>query len=100
SFELSKLPKTAALLKKVKAEIGECINVPKDHFKRTRPYLIDTNLSLGKPEPSFSYPSGHSTRGTVYAMVLAEIYPDKTDALIAMGQTIGWDRVLIGKHFP
>lgn len=98
-FQPGKLPKTEALLSKVRKEIGEPIDVPKDYFKRIRPYVADPKLYLGAPEKSFSYPSGHSTRGTVYAMVLAEIFPDKKDAILEMGRTIGWDRVLIGKHF-
>jgi acid phosphatase (class A) len=99
-FDLQKLPKTRALLGKVKTDIGEVINAPKNHFKRLRPYQIDEHLVLGAPEPSFSYPSGHSTRGTVYSLVIAELFPEKKDAILAIGRDIGWDRVLIGKHFP
>jgi len=98
-FQPGKLPKTEALLKKVKAEIGGIIDAPKDHFKRRRPYELDNQLALGDPEPSFGYPSGHSTRGTVYAMVLAELFPEKSDAILNIGRDIGFDRVLIGKHF-
>jgi len=99
-FQLDKLPKTDAFLKKVKAEIEKPINVPKDHWKRLRPYQVDPQLNFKKPEKSPSYPSGHSTRGTVYALVLAEIFPENSDAILAMGCQIGWDRVMIGKHFP
>ncbi len=99
-FQLDRLPKTAALLKKIKAEIGEIIDIPKDHWKRRRPYQLDPGLSLREPEPSPSYPSGHSTRGTVYSLVLAELYPEKRQAILAAGREIGWDRVLIGKHYP
>jgi acid phosphatase (class A) len=99
-FELDKLPNTEFLMQRVKKEIQTAINLPKDFYKRKRPYQLDDKLSLGKPEPSFSYPSGHSTRGTVYAMVLAELFPEKKDAILQIGRNIGWDRVLIGKHFP
>ena len=50
-FQLDRLPKTAALLKKIKAEIGEIIDIPKDHWKRKRPYQLDPGLSLREPEP-------------------------------------------------
>jgi acid phosphatase (class A) len=100
SFDLTKLPRTTALLQQVKKEIGTAIDLPKEHFKRLRPYQLDDQLSVGKPEPSFSYPSGHSTRGTVYALVLAEIFRDKREAILAEGREIGWHRVLIAKHFP
>src|SRR5207302_3408345 len=76
------------------------IDAPKDHWKRKRPYQLDPQLALGAPEPSFGYPSGHSARGTVYALLLAELFPEKKDAILAIGRDIGWDRVLICKHFP
>jgi acid phosphatase (class A) len=100
TFDLDKLPKTKGLLEKVKKEIGPVIDASKNHFKRLRPYQIDDHLVLGAPEPSFSYPSGHSTRGTVYSLVVAELYPEKKEAIFEIGRDIGWDRVLIGKHFP
>jgi acid phosphatase (class A) len=99
-FDLAKLPKTKAMLEKMKRDIQGAIDLPKKHYQRKRPYQLDESLTLGEPEPSFSYPSGHSTRGTVYAMLLAELFPDNKDAILAIGRDIGWDRVLIGKHFP
>jgi acid phosphatase (class A) len=100
AFELDTLPKTKALLEKVKREIGPVIDASKNHFKRLRPYQLDDHLVLGAAEPSFSYPSGHSTRGTVYSLVIAELFPEKKEAIFEIGRDIGWDRVLIGKHFP
>jgi len=99
-FKSGKYPKVEELFSRVKAEIGDPINVPKNYWKRQRPYQIDPHLSLGEPEDNYSYPSGHSTRGTVYALLMAEIFPQKRDAILAIGRDIGWDRVLIGKHFP
>ncbi len=98
-FRLHKLPKTRALLHEVKKEIGRPIDVPKDYWKRRRPFQMDPRLSLGYREPSFSYPSGHSTRGTVYSLVLAELFPAHKEAILQTGRDIGWDRVLIAKHF-
>ncbi len=76
------------------------LDAAKDYWKRQRPYQLDAHLSLGPPEPSFGYPSGHSTRGTVEALLLADLFPEKKEAILAIGRKIGWDRVLIGKHFP
>ena len=99
-FDLDKLPKTGALLKKVKQEIAAPINTAKEHFKRLRPYQLDQNLNVGTPESSFGYPSGHSTRGTVYALVIAELFPEKRDTIMAIGRQIGWDRVVLARHYP
>jgi acid phosphatase (class A) len=99
-FKAGQLPKVEALFEKVKKDITDSINIPKDHWKRKRPYQIESDLTFGPPEPSPSYPSGHSTRGTVQSLVLAELFPEKREAILAFGREIGWDRVLIGKHFP
>jgi acid phosphatase (class A) len=98
-FDLEHLPRTAAVMGKVKKDIQEAITLPKNFYQRKRPYQMDPSLTLGPGESSYSYPSGHSTRGTVYAMLLAELFPAKEEAILEIGQNIGWDRVLIGKHF-
>jgi acid phosphatase (class A) len=99
-FDLAKLPKTDALLQKVKKEVGETVDIPKDHWKRARPYVSDPTILFGRPERSLSYPSGHSMRGMLYALVIAELFPDKKEEIIDIGLHIGWGRVLIGKHYP
>jgi len=99
-FQPGKLPKTEALFQKLKKDLSEPINIPKDHWKRRRPYQMDEQLSVGIKEPSYGYPSGHSTRGTLSSLVLAELFPERKEAILAIGRTIGWDRVLIGMHFP
>ena len=100
SFQPGKFPKMETLFQCVKTNISDVINIPKDHWKRSRPYELDKELLLGKPESSFSYPSGHSTRGTMQALLLVELFPEKREAILEFGRTIGWDRVLVGKHFP
>jgi acid phosphatase (class A) len=99
-FKRGNFPKLEQLFETVRTNIGGIIDSPKNHWKRTRPYLVDTNLTLGRPESSFSYPSGHSTRGIVYSMMLAEIFPEHREGILEIGRGIGWDRVIIGKHFP
>ena len=72
----------------------------KDFYKRPRPYVTDPSLANGKLEKSFSYPSGHSTESMVLALVLADLFPDKHDAIIAEARSIGWHRVQIARHYP
>jgi acid phosphatase (class A) len=98
-FKPGKFPKTEALLAKVKTEMRPCVDAAKDHWKRQRPYQLDPSLAFTRPEKSSSYPSGHSAVGTVQSLVLAELFPEKREAILALGQRIGWDRVLTGYHF-
>jgi acid phosphatase (class A) len=99
-FEPGKFPKTELLFQKVRKDISEPLDRTKKYWKRLRPYELDPQLNLGRPETSYGYPSGHSTRGTVQALLLAELFPQRREGILAIGRQIGWDRVLIGKHFP
>ena len=99
-FQPGKFPKLDLLMEHVKTNSTPIINTPKDHWNRLRPYQIDSSLTVGRPERNASYPSGHSTRGVVQSLVLAELFPEKRAAILEFGNQIGWDRVIIGKHFP
>ncbi len=49
---------------------------------------------------SYSYPSGHAMVGTVMAILLAEMVPERNEALFAAGWEYGEARVISGVHFP
>lgn len=34
------------------------------------------------------------------SLILAEVFPERRAAILDFGRTIGWDRVIIGKHYP
>ena len=100
SFQPDKLPKTAALFDEVLIETEQVVGGGKDHWQRPRPYQVDPqDLHHTEKKPSYGYPSGHSTRATVMALLLAEMYPDKRDAILTEGRQIGWDRVMLGRHY-
>jgi acid phosphatase (class A) len=100
SFQPDKLPKTAALFDEVLIESEQVVGGCKDHWQRPRPYQIDPlDLHHTEKKPSYGYPSGHSTRATVMALLLAEMFPEKRDAILAEGRQIGWDRVMLGRHY-
>jgi len=99
-FQPGKFPKTEAFFEKVQQDAAAVTDNAKDYYKRPRPYVVDPSLANGKLEKSFSYPSGHSTESMVLALVLADLFPDKQDAIIAEARTIGWHRVEIARHYP
>jgi hypothetical protein len=76
------------------------IACPKEHFNRWRPYQYDARLLYGKMEANPGYPSGHATRGWLYALLLERLFPEKREAILEKGREIGWDRVRLGMHFP
>jgi acid phosphatase (class A) len=102
-FQPGKFPKLEALFKEVEAEAKAVTSKGKKHWQRLRPYIVDPvrfphAVEHEKPT-DYSYPSGHSTRGTVFALLLAEIFPGQREALIAKGREVGWLRVQGGVHY-
>jgi len=95
------LPKMQALFKSLVKSAATPLDNGKNYFKRKRPYQEDSRIQpLGKPDTEFAYPSGHATRGILFATILAEIAPDKSEALLERGREIGWNRVIAGLHHP
>jgi acid phosphatase (class A) len=99
-FVESNLPTTAAFFEKVQKDAETVTDTGKDFFRRPRPYSTDPSLANGRLEKSFSYPSGHSTESMVLALVLADLLPEKHDAIIAHARQMGWHRVQIARHYP
>jgi acid phosphatase (class A) len=99
-FQPGKFPKTEEFFHHVQGDAASVVDNAKDYWKRPRPYAIDPSLAGGKLETSFSYPSGHSTESMVLALVLADLFPDKHDAIVAVARNIGWHRVEYARHYP
>jgi acid phosphatase (class A) len=100
-FTREKFPKLYTLLEDAGNDSKVFSDKAKDQFGHPRPQFVDAHVQPvidGEVNPS--YPSGHSTRGTLWACLLAEVAPDKKAALLKRGQEIGWDRVIAGVHFP
>lgn len=90
------------LAKKVENLASDAAGHYKGIFKRDRPYNIDRTLRpcIPKPFGSKAYPSSHATQAATLACVLADIYPDRADALLERGRQAGENRVLGGVHHP
>ncbi len=99
-FVSNSLPATAAFFHRVQKDAEAVTDNAKNFYRRPRPYFTDPSLGNGKLEKSFSYPSGHSTESMVLALVLADLFPDRRDAIIAEARSIGWHRVMIARHYP
>ena len=77
---------------------------PKAYYHRLRPfeYFNDHVLTLWEEDElrgEGSYPSGHTIRGWVMALMLAEINPSCAEALYAKGWEYGESRVIVGAHW-
>jgi membrane-associated phospholipid phosphatase len=66
-----------------------------------RPAQMDTSVAPLFPAPNFpSYPSNHSTFSTARSEVLAYLFPERADAIRALGKEAGDSRIWAGIHYP
>lgn len=97
-------PKIDAIMRKVGSDFGMSTYPVKNKYKRPRPFAGN-----GKPicTPDYenilrndgSYPSGHSAIGYGWAMVLAEIVPNRRGKLLSRGAAFADSRRVCNVHF-
>lgn len=77
---------------------------PKAYYHRKRPFeRFGEHLLTIEEEDELrgegSYPSGHTMRGWVTALILSELNPAAADAIFARGWAYGESRVIVGAHW-
>jgi acid phosphatase (class A) len=94
-------PRMVQILQKATRDAAQAMLKAKDFYNRERPYLIDEGPICRPREEtgtSFDYPSGHTTAGWSWGMVLAQIAPDRAIPILERGRAIGDSRVVCGVH--
>jgi acid phosphatase (class A) len=97
-------PHLYRLLLRMLSDVGGSTYAAKEHYKRTRPFLwnkepICTPNDKARLENDGSYPSGHAAAGWGWALILSEISPDQTDAILARGLAFGESRNVCNVHW-
>ena len=97
-------PHLIMLLRRTLLDAGLSTYTAKDHYNRPRPFVAVNETMCTPAEDSQlrkdgSYPSGHAALGWAWALVLSELAPERTDALIARGLAFGQSRVICGVHW-
>ena len=99
-------PETPALLKllrKVDVDVRDVGTPPKDVYNRPRPVIGNTKpVCVPRADwmkTNASYPSGHAMIGWSWAMILSELLPARTDALLQSGRDFAQSRVICGVHY-
>jgi acid phosphatase (class A) len=97
-------PHLYLLMRRAAIDAGRSTSAAKDYYRRPRPFMVN-NEPICTPEDegflraSGSYPSGHSAIGWAWALILTEIAPERTDAILARGRAIGESRVICNAHW-
>ena len=97
-------PHLYMLLRRTLSNAGVSTYMAKNHYHRTRPFMVNKEpicpTDEGKPYiKNDSYPSGHAAIGWAWALILSEISPEQTDAILARGRTFGESRMICNVHW-
>ncbi len=101
-LQTKELPALRHLLLTMAADVSRAVSGPKRLYRRSRPYLVDPGLICTDRTPllarSPDYPSGHSTWGWSVGLVMAELVPDRSTAILARSRAFGESRMVCGVH--
>jgi acid phosphatase (class A) len=100
-FTEASLPKTAAFFARVRESFIPVNRAAKALHPRKRPPFADDRI---KPCVEFAdtgaYPSGHAIQSSLWAGLLAEIFPDKAYAFLLRAAATRNFKFLSGVHYP
>ncbi|EMH4164556.1 phosphatase PAP2 family protein [Pluralibacter gergoviae] len=108
AYDKGELSKAAALIKASEVSTGAA----KKHFHYDRPFLTPDNTIHLVPDDVVvkdnqpytadggSFPSGHTNTGVTDALLLAQMIPERYDALVIRGARYGYSRLVLGVHYP
>jgi acid phosphatase (class A) len=105
TFAAAAFPATNRVFEAVGEAMGAPLSAVKAHWARKRPFVIDPALPTcvavnDDLRNNGAYPSGHAVAGWAWALILAELLPERADALLQRGREFGESRVVCGLHWP
>ena len=104
SIDAQSTPATYRLLRRTLIDGAFSTRAAKELHQRTRPF-VENGKPTCTPEDEAelrgngSYPSGHTAIGWLWALVLAQAVPERTDALLARGRSYGESRLVCNVHW-
>ena len=97
-------PELYMLLRRTLADVGLATYSAKNFYQRKRPFMINEEPTCTPDEEKElrhdgSYPSGHTSIGWGWALILSELAPERADALLARGRAFGESRIVCNVHW-
>ncbi len=97
-------PRLYQMLRRVMTDAGFATFAGKDKYRHARPFMLHGQpICTPDREQDLrgqgSYPSGHTSIGWAWALVLAEASPDESGAIPARGRAFGESRVVCNVHW-
>lgn len=92
------------LLRRTVTDAAVATYAAKNHYKRKRPFQLNHQPmcapgAVKHLEKSASYPSGHTSIGWTWALILTEIAPERTDVILHRARTYAESRNICNHHW-
>jgi acid phosphatase (class A) len=97
-------PRLYRMLRRTVADAGFSTYHAKSYYKRQRPFTANDEPTCTPNQEAYlltdgSYPSGHTAIGWAWALILSEIAPERSDAILARGRSFGESRIICNVHW-
>lgn len=97
-------PRLYAMTQKMLSDFGLSTYGVKNKYNRVRPFVVHSEATCRADQEAIlrgdgSYPSGHTAAGWGWALVFAQINPERSDALLKRGIEFGQSRVICDAHW-
>jgi acid phosphatase (class A) len=97
-------PRLYRLLRRSFIDAAGATFAAKDKYARPRPFMVNKQPTCSPEEEarmtkSGSYPSGHSSLGWSWALILSEVAPEQASALLARGRVYAQGRTVCNVHW-
>ncbi len=98
------MPHLYTLLQRTAADAAASTSAAKKFYKRDRPFVVNKEPTCTPADERLlvnngSYPSGHTAFGWAWALILSEISPEQTNAILARGRAFGESRNVCNVHW-
>jgi acid phosphatase (class A) len=97
-------PNLYMLLRRSMADAGRATAAAKIRYDRDRPFEVNRQPICTPRDRDFlkhngSYPSGHAATGWAWALILTELAPERSNAILARGLAYSESRVICNVHW-
>lgn len=104
SISEAEFPNLTMLLRRTMGDAVLATSKAKNKYQRARPFVALHGHTCTPKDEAYlatngSYPSGHSSIGWAWALVLTELFPDRADAILQRGRAFSQSRAICGVHW-
>lgn len=97
-------PRLYAMMQKMLSDFGLSTYGVKNKYNRVRPFVVHNEATCRADQEAIlrgdgSYPSGHTAAGWGWALVFAQINPERSNELFTRGIAFGQSRVICDAHW-